>query len=73
MIKYVYFPPADTLAVRREVDLADSDAERAIGERAMNGFELHNRMFRTPVGKWCSVTYFQSGITGQAWAVYFRA
>lgn len=51
--------------------LAQRAGALEIGERVMLGFDMIHRRVETPDGETLSVTYFQSDIKGDVWALYF--
>jgi hypothetical protein len=67
-MRYEYFGPDGR---RRSETYDDQTAAQRIGERVMIGFDMTHRYVDAPDGSVTSVTYFQSEITGNAWAIYF--
>ena len=71
MIEYVYFAPDANSAHTSKI--TDERARQMIGDRVLMGFDLVQRGFTDRDGKWLSLSYFQSEITGHVWAVYYAA
>lgn len=56
---------------RRSEEIDERDAALVIGQRALAGFKVVQRFVETPDGESVFVTYFQTDILGNVWALYF--
>jgi len=67
-IHYEYFGPGGQRATRT---LTPEGAAINIGDRVLAGFEVVTRFLYDRNGGTYRVTYFQSGITGRVWSVFY--
>jgi len=70
MVQYEYFPSDPELGKRRSAELTDTAAARSVGERVLIGFNVVQRHVVGPSGACTQITYFQSDISGNVWALY---
>lgn len=67
-MQYEYFGRNGDNASRT---ISEDQAIRSIGLRVLVGFPVTSRTVEAPDGRYVGVTYFQSEVSGNVWALYY--